>query len=238
MGHRETAWILSREGDSMEIYDTSISTSERMCGSVGEELQIKMALKKAIGEQMLASSELYTCLLEVANLVNQRPIGRIPRRPWWWIVLLSKWHTAWTIIVSRATRPIQRNQESTSPSWICSEDCGLVLEAVDKGCISVVHSTKEMERRETKCSSRRLCDSPNSECNSWKLEHRSNRRRLPWTRWQSPKRQSKDYCWSVRQSRYKDCSATPRGRLRQKMRNTPSSGWSVCRWTFSFVFMS
>ena len=39
MGHRETALILSREGDSMEIYDTGISTSERMCRSVGEELQ-------------------------------------------------------------------------------------------------------------------------------------------------------------------------------------------------------
>ena len=30
-------------------------------------------------------------------------------------------------------------------------------------------------------------------------------------------------------SPYKDYSATPRGRLRVKMRNTPSSGWSVCR---------
>ena len=41
----------------------------------------KMALKKAIGEQVLAPFELYTCLLEVANLVNQRPIGRIPNDP-------------------------------------------------------------------------------------------------------------------------------------------------------------
>ena len=41
----------------------------------------KMALKKAIGEQVLTPFELYTCLLEVANLVNQRPIGRIPNDP-------------------------------------------------------------------------------------------------------------------------------------------------------------
>ena len=40
-----------------------------------------MALKKAIGEQMLAPFELYTCLLEVANHVNQRPIGPIPNDP-------------------------------------------------------------------------------------------------------------------------------------------------------------
>jgi hypothetical protein len=38
----------------------------------------KYALKKAIGEQILTPFELYTCLLEIANLVNQRPIGRIP----------------------------------------------------------------------------------------------------------------------------------------------------------------
>ena len=41
----------------------------------------KYALKKAIGEQVLTPFELYTCLLEVANLVNQRPIGRIPNDP-------------------------------------------------------------------------------------------------------------------------------------------------------------
>ena len=41
----------------------------------------KMALKKAIGEQVLTPFELYTCLLEVTNLVNQRPSGRIPNDP-------------------------------------------------------------------------------------------------------------------------------------------------------------
>ena len=41
----------------------------------------KKALKTAIGKQVLTSFELYTCLLEVANLVNQRPIGRIPNDP-------------------------------------------------------------------------------------------------------------------------------------------------------------
>lgn len=42
---------------------------------------VKKALKKAIGDTVLAPFELYTCLLEVANLVNQRPIGRIPNDP-------------------------------------------------------------------------------------------------------------------------------------------------------------
>ena len=41
----------------------------------------KKALKIAIRKQVLTPFELYTCLLEVANLVNQRPIGRIPNDP-------------------------------------------------------------------------------------------------------------------------------------------------------------
>ena len=35
----------------------------------------KIALNRAIGEQVLTPFEFYTCLLEVANLINQRPIG-------------------------------------------------------------------------------------------------------------------------------------------------------------------
>ncbi|XP_070548332.1 uncharacterized protein [Ptychodera flava] len=41
----------------------------------------KAALKQSVGEQVLTPFELYTVLLEVANLVNQRPIGRIPNDP-------------------------------------------------------------------------------------------------------------------------------------------------------------
>ena len=41
----------------------------------------KRALKIAIGEQILTPFELLTCLFEVSNLLNQRPIGRIPNDP-------------------------------------------------------------------------------------------------------------------------------------------------------------
>ncbi len=41
----------------------------------------KRVLHKVIGEQVLRPFELYTCLLEVANLLNQRPIGRLPNDP-------------------------------------------------------------------------------------------------------------------------------------------------------------
>ena len=42
---------------------------------------VKKALKKAIGDTVLSPFELHTCLLEAANLVNQRPIGRVPNDP-------------------------------------------------------------------------------------------------------------------------------------------------------------
>ena len=41
----------------------------------------KRALKRAVGEHVLTPFELYTCLLEVANLVNQRPIRRPQNDP-------------------------------------------------------------------------------------------------------------------------------------------------------------
>lgn len=41
----------------------------------------KFALKRAIGEQMLTPLELYTCFLEVAKPVNERPIGRVGNDP-------------------------------------------------------------------------------------------------------------------------------------------------------------
>ncbi len=42
---------------------------------------VKKALKTTIGKKILTPFELYTCLLEAANLMNQRPIGRIPNNP-------------------------------------------------------------------------------------------------------------------------------------------------------------
>ena len=41
----------------------------------------KRALKKTVGEQKLTPLELYTCLLEIANPINQRPIGRVTTDP-------------------------------------------------------------------------------------------------------------------------------------------------------------
>ena len=41
----------------------------------------KRAIKKAIGDNKLTPFELYTCFQEIANLINQRPIGRVSTDP-------------------------------------------------------------------------------------------------------------------------------------------------------------
>ena len=39
---------------------------------------VMISVKKTIGDKILTSFELYTVILEIANLVNERPITRIP----------------------------------------------------------------------------------------------------------------------------------------------------------------
>ena len=117
----------------------------------------KVALKKAVGEQILTPFELYTCLLEVANLVNERPIGPIPNDPDDGSYVCPN-----DMLLGQATSHMpQGNQQSKSASGVCSEDCRLILEVLDMGCVSIINSTKEMERRKEKHASRRFCNSGN-----------------------------------------------------------------------------
>lgn len=62
------------------IFTTPAAPNQNGCAEALVK-SCKRALKKAIGEQVLTPFELYTCLLEVGNLVNQRPIGRVPNDP-------------------------------------------------------------------------------------------------------------------------------------------------------------
>ena len=41
----------------------------------------KRAIKKTTRDNKLTPFELYTCFLEIANLINQRPIGRVSTDP-------------------------------------------------------------------------------------------------------------------------------------------------------------
>ena len=62
------------------IFTTPTAPNQNGCAEALVK-SCKRTLKKAIGKQVLTPFELYTCLLEVGNLVNQCPIGRIPNDP-------------------------------------------------------------------------------------------------------------------------------------------------------------
>ena len=58
----------------MAVHHAPLAPHQNGCsGSIVKST--KAALKKAIGETILRPMEFYTCLLEVANLLIQRPIG-------------------------------------------------------------------------------------------------------------------------------------------------------------------
>ena len=58
-------------------FTTTLAPHQNICAEPMVK-SIKTALKKAIGDTVLTLFELYTCIVEAATLVNQRPIGRIP----------------------------------------------------------------------------------------------------------------------------------------------------------------
>ena len=109
----------------------------------------KYALKKAMGNHTLTPFELYTCLLEVANLVNQRPIGRIPNDPDDGAYLCPN-----DMLLGRASSqvpqgPFNETRNPKKKSRVHSADCGLLLEKVDKRCVPPFSATEEVERRQT-----------------------------------------------------------------------------------------
>ena len=60
------------------VFTTPAAPHQNGCAEV---LVKRRAIKNAIGEQVLSPFELYTCFTEIGNLVEQRPIGRIPNDP-------------------------------------------------------------------------------------------------------------------------------------------------------------
>ena len=76
----QTKRILCRQGELKWKFATPAAPHQNGCAEALVK-SCKLTLKKAIGDQVLTPFELHTCLLEVANLVNQHPIGRIPNDP-------------------------------------------------------------------------------------------------------------------------------------------------------------
>lgn len=74
---RHLWYVWRRKRYRVEVYNLSISASKRVHWSTCQ----KSALKRIIGELALTPLELHKCLLEVANLVDQRPISQLPYDP-------------------------------------------------------------------------------------------------------------------------------------------------------------
>jgi len=92
----------------------------------------KRALKKATGEQVLTPFELYTCLLEVGNLVNQRPIGRVPNDP-----DDGKYLCPNDMLLGRATSEVSQGpfNDTKNPRHcvkFCPEDRGPILATLEQ----------------------------------------------------------------------------------------------------------
>ena len=63
------------------MFTTPAAPHQNGCAEALTVKSCKKSQKTAIGGQLLTPFELYTCLLKIANLLNQRPIGRIPNDP-------------------------------------------------------------------------------------------------------------------------------------------------------------
>lgn len=113
---------------------------------------VKKALKKAIGDTLLTPFELYTCLLEGANLVNQRPIRRIPNDPDDGTYLCPN-----DILLGRASitrsspRSIPPYGEPPSSIWILPENSGFFLEemaGLEMFCLNLCSERNGMSKEE------------------------------------------------------------------------------------------
>lgn len=68
------------EGSIQWVFTTPAAPHQNECAEALLK-SCKGSLKRAIGKQVLTPFKLYTSLLEVANLLNQRPIGHVPNDP-------------------------------------------------------------------------------------------------------------------------------------------------------------
>ena len=109
----------------------------------------KSALKRAIGETILMPMELYTCLLEVANLLNQRPIGKLSEDPNDGTYLCPN-----DIVLGTSTVPQGPFRETLNPRQgfeFCQKIVDSYLEEMVKRRSPAYGSQKEVEYRKPKC---------------------------------------------------------------------------------------
>ena len=148
---------------------------------------VKIALKRAIGETTLTPFELYTLLLEVANLVNQRPIGRIPNDPDDGAYICPN-----DMLLGRASPQVPQGpfKETNDPR----KRVEFVQRIIDsfwrrwtRDVFPILVSAKEMEHNHPWCSSEWRSDGSGWQCSTWKVDNRTSDEGLSRTRQKSEK---------------------------------------------------
>ena len=91
-----------------------------------------------MGNHILTPFELYTCVLEIANLVNQRPVGRVPNDPDDGAYLCPN-----DMLLGRASPQVPQGpfRETRNPRKrveFVKEDCRFLLETLDQRHISFI----------------------------------------------------------------------------------------------------
>ena len=112
------------------IFTTPAAPNQNGCAEALVK-SCKRALKKAIGEQVLTPFELYTCLLEVGNLVKPTPYRPCSKWPWRWKVSTPQRHAPGTRDIGSSPGPVQRHEKPSTPSRICAENCRFLPETLE-----------------------------------------------------------------------------------------------------------
>ena len=152
----------------------------------------KIALTRAIWNHNLTPLELYTCLLEVANLVNKRPIGRVPNDPDDGAYLRPN-----DMLLGRASPQVPQRPfcETRNP----------------RRRVAFIHKIVDsFWRRWTRDVFPLLVP-----CKKWNTSKRNVRERkmgrrqstgsIPWSRRQSKERKGEDTYWRLLKAHHQDC---------------------------------
>ena len=143
-------------------------------------------LRKAIGSQLLTPFELHTVFLKVGiSLTNGRSAKyQMIRMTVATYPLTTRFFAS---ITRSCARVIQGITKSPPQSLICSENCRLVVEALEQRRFLVPSTQETMASRTSKLASKWCCSGGRQQYRPRQVVHWQNNRSLPRTWWSSTK---------------------------------------------------
>ena len=188
---------------------------------------VKTALKCAIGDTKLTPFELYTVLLEAANLVNQRPICRIPHDPDDGAYLCSN-----DILMGRATNDVPQGPfRNTKNPRHRFEFCQKLVDAFWKRWVRDVFSQLvprkkwTTENRNVQVDDVVIVAEPNAIRGKWNIGRVQDT--FPGDDGKVRKCESEDAHRSVHKTNHEDLRTTSSRRTRREEWGNPIAGVNV-----------